>query len=136
MPQEHIKHERYFNELPCSGMLPLRSHGNMVGIQLWQAEKRSDIKNQVEGGKCFDRIAKHRDGNSDQCGSAECHGVVPCGPATYSVGVRGDVQRKVALKFQVDAIRGRAGSTQTFRRETSRWNGKANIFTITMDFIF
>ena len=55
---------------------------------------------------------------------------------TYTVGVRWDVRRDMALKFQADAIRGRPDSIYTFREETPRWDGKTNVFTFTMDFVF
>ena len=55
---------------------------------------------------------------------------------TYTAGVRWDVRRDMALKFQADLIRGHSDSIYTFREETARWNGKTNVFTITMDFVF
>ena len=55
---------------------------------------------------------------------------------TYSLGLRWDLRNDMALKFQVDAIRGDADSKYTFRRETSAWNGKTNVFTFTLDFVF
>lgn len=55
---------------------------------------------------------------------------------TYSLGLRWDFRRDMAFKFQVDAIRGEPDSVYTFRRETSRWNGKTNVVTFALDFVF
>lgn len=55
---------------------------------------------------------------------------------TYSVGIRWDFRRDMALKFQADAIRGESDSRYAFRRETPRWDGKTNVFTLALDFIF
>lgn len=55
---------------------------------------------------------------------------------TYSVGLRWDFRRDMAFKFQADAIRGTPDSIYTFRRETPRWNGRTNVFTFTLDFVF
>ncbi len=55
---------------------------------------------------------------------------------TYTVGLRWDFRQDMALKFQVDAIRGKPDSVATVRRETPRWDGKTNVFTITLDFVF
>jgi hypothetical protein len=55
---------------------------------------------------------------------------------TVSLGLRWDFQRNMALKFQADMIRGDADSYFTVARATPRWNGKTNIFTLTLDFVF
>ncbi len=55
---------------------------------------------------------------------------------TYSIGLRWDFRRDMAFKFQADAIRGKRDSIYTFRRETARWDGKTNVFTVTLDFVF
>jgi len=55
---------------------------------------------------------------------------------TYSIGLRWDFRRNMAFKFQADAIRGKSDSIYNFRQETSRWNGKTNVFTLALDFVF
>lgn len=55
---------------------------------------------------------------------------------TYTIGLRWDFRRDMAFKFQADAIRGKHDSIYTFRRETSRWDGKTNVFTLALDFVF
>lgn len=55
---------------------------------------------------------------------------------TYSMGIRWDVQRNIALKFQADVIRGSPDSIYPVRNESSRWNGKTNLFSIALDFVF
>lgn len=55
---------------------------------------------------------------------------------TTTLGVRWDVAPDVALKFQVDAIRGSATSIFPFRRENADWNGRVNVVSTTLDFIF
>lgn len=55
---------------------------------------------------------------------------------TVSLGLRWDFQRNMALKFQADRIRGDADSRLPLARATSRWNGKTNIFTLALDFVF
>lgn len=55
---------------------------------------------------------------------------------TTIVGARWDVARNVALKAQWDGIRGKRSSIFPFRLETDAWDGKMDVFTVTMDFIF
>ena len=55
---------------------------------------------------------------------------------TYSIGLRWDFRRDMALKLQADAIRGKPDSIYTFRRESDHWDGKTNVFTLVLDFIF
>lgn len=55
---------------------------------------------------------------------------------TYTLGVRWDFRRDMALKVQADAIRGDRDSVYAVRRESPRWNGRTNVFTITLDFVF
>jgi hypothetical protein len=55
---------------------------------------------------------------------------------TYSVGVRWDVFRDIALKFQWDSIRGDSGSRFPFARTGADWNGKTDVVTCVMDFVF
>jgi hypothetical protein len=55
---------------------------------------------------------------------------------TTIVGARWDVARNIALKAQWDGIRGKPSSIFPFRLETEAWDGKMDVFTVTMDFIF
>jgi hypothetical protein len=55
---------------------------------------------------------------------------------TSSLGVRWDFQENMDMKIQFDAIRGRASSIFPFRDETSNWNGRTNVLTLALDFIF
>lgn len=55
---------------------------------------------------------------------------------TGTLGVRWDVATDIALKLQLDAIRGSAGSVLPYRWENSQWNGRMNVISATMDFIF
>lgn len=55
---------------------------------------------------------------------------------TTSVGLRWDFARNFDLKVQYDAIRGTPASIFPFRNETAQWNGKTDVLTIVLDFIF
>lgn len=55
---------------------------------------------------------------------------------TTMLGARWDVARNIALKAQWDAIRGDATSIFPYRREQSEWQGKLDVFSLTMDFVF
>lgn len=55
---------------------------------------------------------------------------------TGIVGARWDVARNMALKTQWDAIRGEPDSIFPYRRETAAWNGKLDVFSVTLDFVF
>lgn len=55
---------------------------------------------------------------------------------TYTLGMRWDFRRDMALKAQLDMIRGKPDSLYTFRNEMPGWNGRTNVVTLTLDFIF
>ena len=55
---------------------------------------------------------------------------------TSFVGVRWDVGTNVALKAQYDAIRGAAESVFQFQRVQPGWNGRTNVLSVTLDFVF
>ncbi len=55
---------------------------------------------------------------------------------TAIIGARWDVARNVALKMQWDAIRGDADSIFPYRREEPGWDGRLDVFSLSMDFIF
>lgn len=55
---------------------------------------------------------------------------------TYTLGVRWDVYRNAAFKFQWDAIRGNAASVFPFRGDVPGWNGRTDVLSATFDFVF
>ena len=55
---------------------------------------------------------------------------------TYTLGVRWDFRRDMAIKAQLDMIRGKPDSLYTFRDETPDWNGRTRVVTVTLDFVF
>lgn len=55
---------------------------------------------------------------------------------TYSLGARWDVQTNIALKLQWDAICGDASSRFPFASSDAGWNGRTDVISTTMDFIF
>jgi hypothetical protein len=64
-----------------------------------------------------------QDSHSDQC--------------TTFAGLRWDVARNTALKAQWDAIRGDASSLFPYRQDNrALWDGRMDVFSLTMDFIF
>jgi hypothetical protein len=55
---------------------------------------------------------------------------------TYTLGARWDVQADVALKLQWDAIRGSAGSRFPYARAGSGWDGRTQVWSLSLDFVF
>ena len=56
---------------------------------------------------------------------------------THFAGVRWDFARNLALKAQWDGIRGTASSILPYRREIrSQWDGRMDVFSLSLDFIF
>lgn len=56
---------------------------------------------------------------------------------TSFLGARWDVAKNIALKAQWDLIRGDSTSIFPYRQDhRDRWDGKMDVFTVTMDFIF
>jgi len=57
---------------------------------------------------------------------------------TFILGMRWDVARHLALKAQLDAIRGDEDSILPYRNDpaTGRWSGRMNVFSVSMDFLF
>jgi len=55
---------------------------------------------------------------------------------TVSLGVRWDFRDNMALKVQWDAIRGRPDSVFPYRWEVPGWDGRTNIFSLALDFVF
>lgn len=56
---------------------------------------------------------------------------------TTFAGMRWDVARNVALKAQWDGIRGEPSSLFPYRQDNrARWDGRMDVFSVTMDFVF
>jgi hypothetical protein len=56
---------------------------------------------------------------------------------TYTLGARWDFQKNLALKAQVDAVRGTPASTFLFKNpQPDRWDGHMNVFSLALDFVF
>ena len=55
---------------------------------------------------------------------------------TYTLGARWDLKPDVALKLQWDAIRGHAGSRFPYARAGSDWNGRTDVLSLSLDFVF
>lgn len=55
---------------------------------------------------------------------------------TLSLGVRWDVAQNIALKLQLDRVRGNADSLFPYRWETPAWNGRTTVVSAIMDFVF
>ena len=55
---------------------------------------------------------------------------------TAILGARWDVMPNLALKAQWDAIRGDPSSIFPYRREQADWDGRLDVFSLTMDFVF
>lgn len=55
---------------------------------------------------------------------------------TTLAGLRWDVARNIALKAQWDGIRGDSSSIFPYRRERAGWDGKLDVFSLTLDFVF
>ena len=56
---------------------------------------------------------------------------------TVFLGVRWDFSRDLALKAQWDRVRGRPSSVFPYRMEIpGRWDGKVDVFSLSLDFVF
>jgi hypothetical protein len=56
---------------------------------------------------------------------------------TVTLGARWDIAHDIALKAQVDEIRGRPESVFPYRNEdNSKWSGDMRVFSLSMDFLF
>ncbi len=55
---------------------------------------------------------------------------------TYSVGARWDFYANLALKFQWDAVRATADTRFSFLNPDPAFDGKTDVFSVTLDFIF
>ncbi len=55
---------------------------------------------------------------------------------TYTLGTRWDFHHHMALKFQLDAVRASPDTAFSFANVTSDWNGKTDVLSVTLDFVF
>lgn len=55
---------------------------------------------------------------------------------TATLGARWDFRRNLALKAQLDGVRGTAQSIFPYRWEQAGWNGKTDVFSLALDFVF
>lgn len=55
---------------------------------------------------------------------------------TWSLGTRWDFRRNMALKAQVDMIRGKPESIFLYPTSTPKFDGKLNVFSLALDFVF
>jgi hypothetical protein len=55
---------------------------------------------------------------------------------TYTLGARWDVRSNVDLKLQWDSIHGRAASKFPFASSDSGWNGRTDVISTVVDFVF
>lgn len=55
---------------------------------------------------------------------------------TTTLGVRWDFRENMDLKLQWDRIRGDPSSIFPYRRETPAWNGRTDVFSLALDFVF
>ena len=55
---------------------------------------------------------------------------------TWTVGGRWDLARNLALKAQVDHVDGSRDSLFPFREENPRWDGRMNLFSLALEFVF
>jgi len=55
---------------------------------------------------------------------------------TYTLGERWDFQKNLALKAQVDWIRGKPTSVFLVKGERPGWNGHMTVFSLALDFVF
>jgi hypothetical protein len=56
--------------------------------------------------------------------------------STLTIGTRWDINTNTALKFQWDVIRTSANTEFSLRNVDSAWNGKADVLSVTLDFVF
>lgn len=55
---------------------------------------------------------------------------------TITLGTRWDFVHNVALKAQLDLVRGKPDSLFSVRNETPGWDGRMNVFSLSLDFVF
>lgn len=91
--------------------------------------------------------SKHRDLSTGLPGAVPAFATLNAGYAAalrrthsnediWSIGGRWDFYRNLALKAQLDIIRGTADSIHFYPRNESSFDGKLNVFSLTLDFVF
>lgn len=55
---------------------------------------------------------------------------------TYTLGTRWDLRDNMALKFQWDAVRASAATGFSFANVDAGWNGRTDVLSLTLDFVF
>ncbi len=55
---------------------------------------------------------------------------------TYTLGGRWDLQKNLAVKAEVDWIRGTPASVSLFKDTLPGWDGKMTVFSLALDFVF
>jgi hypothetical protein len=55
---------------------------------------------------------------------------------TYTLGARWDLHHQMALKFQWDSVRASADTSFSFANVAPAWNGKTDVLSVTLDFVF
>lgn len=55
---------------------------------------------------------------------------------TYTLGARWDFRNDMAFKLQWDTVRAGRGASFSFPNADPAWNGKTDVLTITLDFVF
>lgn len=55
---------------------------------------------------------------------------------TYSLGARWDIYTNIALKLQWDAVRASADTRFSVLNSDAEWNGKTDVLSVTLDFVF
>lgn len=55
---------------------------------------------------------------------------------TYSLGMRWDLRTDMALKCQWDAVRATPGTRFSLRNVDSDWNGRTDVLSVALDFVF
>jgi hypothetical protein len=55
---------------------------------------------------------------------------------TYTLGTRWDLRSNMALKFQWDAVRATPDTRFSFAATTPGWNGKTDVLSVVLDFVF
>lgn len=84
----------------------------------------------------YSRVASHSGNNFSSPIAAMVVATGHIHQHTRLVGMRWDFATNMALKAQWDAIRGRPDSVLPFTQVLPGWTGRADIFSLTLDFVF
>jgi hypothetical protein len=84
----------------------------------------------------YSRVDSTRRGDTVHPGVARVQADSRTQQGTVIVGARWDARRNLAFKAQWDGIRGDRSSLFPYRRETADWDGRLDVFSLTMDFVF